>query len=159
MQYIPGWGGRDIEGWRFDRAPRYWFNVTTRRGNRNFNGLVQTNRDWIGSRIDLEAATADADDFARLWLEATPSEVPRDWIRGAPAFGQTTAKIGRGDGNAADEQHGAYLLDATHFLTADRRFFTALKEIAVQAEFPFVVPLFVEYKWGDSDRRWSTFRA
>lgn len=75
-RYIPGWDGREIDAWRFDLAARYWFNMTTRRGNPNYTGLVQTNRDWIGSRIDLETATADAEDFARMWFEeATPADV------------------------------------------------------------------------------------
>lgn len=57
-------------------------------------------------------------------------------------------KIGRGDGNAADEQHSAYLLEASHFLTADRALVKVLNEVARQSAFTFATPHLVEYKRG-----------
>ncbi len=137
--HLPGWDGHEVEAWRFDLASRYWFDMTTGRGDRGYSGFVQTNRDWIGSRVDMREATTDPTDFVRLWFdEAEVGEVPRDWIRAALAYTQTTKKIG--PGNARDEQHSAYLPDADKFLTADRRFASALHEVRRQAPFDFAEP-------------------
>lgn len=146
--YLPGWDGQKVEAWRFDIASRYWFDMTTGRGNPRYNGLVQTNRDWVGSRVDMRAATSDPVDFTRLWFdEAEVDEVPRDWIRAALAYTQTTMKVGQG--NARDEQHGAYLPDADKFLTADKRLVAALHEVRWQAPFKFAEPHVVPRSHGN----------
>lgn len=147
--HLPGWDGHKVEAWRFDLASRYWFDMTTGRGTPGYNGLVQTNRDWIGSRVNMRQATSDSIGFVRLWFdEAQVDEVPRDWIRAALAYTQTTMKIG--PGNARDEQHSAYLPDADTFLTADRRFATALHEVRRQAPFDFAEPHVVSASDGGS---------
>jgi len=132
--HLPGWNGQTTDAWRFDIASRYWFDMTTSRGRPGYTGMVQTNRDWIGSRLDMRLATSDPADFTRLWFdEVDAEEVPRDWVRCALAYTQLTMKISHG--NARDEQHSAYLTDADIFLTADKRFADALREVRRQAPF------------------------
>jgi class 3 adenylate cyclase len=66
--YLPGWDGQKVEAWRFDVAARYWFDMTTGRGSAGYSGLVQTMRDWIGSRVDMQSATDDPADFGSFGL-------------------------------------------------------------------------------------------
>jgi hypothetical protein len=145
--YLPGWHGHQVEGWRFEIAARYWRSMSTTRGRPGYDGMVETMRQWIGSYVDLRTAVSDPVDFANLWLcEATPHDVPRDWIRAALAYTQTTMKIG--PGNARDEQHSAYLVDAHLFLSADRRLVAALQEVRRQALFPLAEPRITDLQNG-----------
>jgi hypothetical protein len=145
--YLPGWDGHKVEAWRFDIAFRYWHFMNTRSGSPQYGGFVQTMRDWIGSYVEMRTATANPVDFANLFLEeAEPADLRRDWIRTAMAWTQTTMKIGKG--NAADEQHSAYLVDADLFLTADKKLVTALAEVRRQATFTFADLRLVDLQHG-----------
>ncbi|MDA2892598.1 hypothetical protein PDG61_16885 [Mycolicibacterium sp. BiH015] len=138
-----GWDGTKTEAWRVDVGSSYWFNMSTSRGRPGYSGPVQTNRDWIGSYIDMRSAIADPVSFATLFLEElTPEEVPRDWMRAAVAYTQTATKIGLG--NPRDEQHSAYLVDADIFLSADKRLVDVLNEVRRQAPFSVAEPRVVE---------------
>jgi hypothetical protein len=53
-----------------------------------------------------------------------------------------------GLGNARDEQHSAYLVDADLFLSSDKRLVTALNEVRRQASFPLAESRATDLKRG-----------
>lgn len=133
--HLPGWDGQKVEAWRFDVASRYWHDMSTTRGSPHYDGMVQTMRDWVGARVDMNAAIGDPVDYWSLWMdEVTPDEVRRDWVRNATAYTQLMMKVG--DGNARDAQHSAYLVDADLFLSSDRRLVKTFNQVREQALFP-----------------------
>ena len=132
------WDGNRVEGWRFDIGMSYWDIMIGRPGRD-----ADTMRDWLESYIDARTATADPDDFRRLWFyDLKLSDVRRDWLRFAVTHTQTSFKIQ--DSNARDEQHSAYLVDADLFLSADRRLINVLEKVRAQAPFDFAEPRLVK---------------
>ncbi|RYE41364.1 MAG: hypothetical protein EOP24_37260 [Hyphomicrobiales bacterium] len=128
--YMEGWDGSRVPAWRIELCDYYWQFMTTR------GSIGQTERDWVGAYVDLRRATSDRANFTKMWIdEIDAAEVPRDWIRWAVRWVQSTMKIT--DGNPRDEQHSAYLVDADLCLSADRRFVGALQAIRRRAPVEF----------------------
>ncbi|MFM8857067.1 MAG: hypothetical protein ACKOI2_07645 [Actinomycetota bacterium] len=132
--YLPGWDGSKVEAWRFDIAFHYWFIMSTKRGASGYDGMIQTMRDWVGSRVDMEAATRDPSDYWHLFsFELAARELCHDWIRAALVYTQLTMKVGPGNPN--DAQHSSYLVEADLFLSSDKKLVAALNECRRQANF------------------------
>jgi hypothetical protein len=138
-QFFGGtWDGTRVEAWRFDVGMLYWDIMIGRPGRD-----ADTMRDWLESYIDARTATADSDEFRRLWFDnLNVSDVRRDWLRFAVIHTQTRFKIQ--DSNARDDQHCAYLVDADLFLSADRRLVNVLQKVRDQAPFVFAEPRLVK---------------
>ncbi len=132
------WDGSRVEAWRFDVGMWYWDIMIGRPGRD-----ADTMRDWLESYIDSRTATAEPDDFRRLWFnDLEVSDVRRDWLRFAVTYTQTRFKIQ--DSNARDDQHCAYLVDADLFLSADRRLIDVLQIVREQTTFEFAEPRLVK---------------
>ena len=140
--FLGGWDGNWVDLWRLQTGDQYW-QVASTVDRYPREGFFQTFIDWIGSRVDLRAMTANPEDFRALWFETvTPTEVRRDWIRAAVRFIQTTMKIKKS--NSRDEQHSAYLVDSDFFLSGDAAFIDTLNSVQSQAPFTFAKPILVK---------------
>ncbi|WP_235169471.1 hypothetical protein [Rhodococcus erythropolis] len=134
--YMGGWDGSRVHAWRVELRDYYWTFMTLHYSYSLGGHFGQTERDWVGSYVDISRATSDRADFTKLWIEEIASfDVKRDWLRWAVRWVQSTMKVT--DGNPRDEQHSAYLVDADLFLSADKRFVAILQEIRSRASFSF----------------------
>ncbi|MEU1882917.1 hypothetical protein ABZ470_36910 [Streptosporangium sp. NPDC020072] len=131
-------------GWKSDLAPVEWWRVDCRDiymnalrfgdsmrfidpGNANF-GTEITYSDWLGSYLWLDQVTADWDDFGKFWLyEVEKANVPRSWIRSATMAAQMMGKVEISA--PRDQQLATYLIDCDVFVTADKRFASALERV------------------------------
>ncbi len=139
---VPGWNGAPVEAWRWESATLFWHQLVTVVDWSLLNSGDTTFADWIGAYANLTAVRSDQAEFNRFWLtDAERDALPREWLRWAVRTVQLTRKVT--NGNPADEQHSAYLVDCDLFLTADRSFCEVLEIVREDAPFPIAEPRLV----------------
>ncbi|OXM43863.1 hypothetical protein [Amycolatopsis alba] len=139
-EYLDGWSGEPVEAWRIESWHVYRYNLFTVGGRAALTREDTTRADWVGAYLDLRIMRSDTADFGRFWTQDVEvTRMPRNWLRWAVRFVQSTQKIG--PGNPADEQHSAYLPDCDVFVSADARYITALRQVRADAPFEFAKPL------------------
>lgn len=138
-----------IEAWRFEVA--MIMNVDIRRGleeRASFRDSTATYFDWLDPYVNLSAVMNDPgalNDF--FYHSVAASDLKRNWLRWAVKWGQLDSKPSVG--NAADEQHSAYLYEADLFFSADRRFCRCLEAARRYAPEPFAQTHVVDPKTPD----------
>ncbi|MFC1761176.1 hypothetical protein ACFL6U_03750 [Planctomycetota bacterium] len=88
----------------------------------------RTVADWCEPRINIKDFLGNEKRYVDFWLSGIQLEnMQRNWLRWAVHALQPFRKITIG--NAYDDQHSAYLVDAEYFFTSDRRYFECLQTI------------------------------
>jgi hypothetical protein len=134
--YRAGWEpGHRVEAWRVRSRDVFWHALAVVKPRSFLTKEDTTYADWVSAFVDLRRMTGNPVEFTRLWLdEVDRVAMPRMWLRWACDMAQYTTKVT--GGNPYDAQHVAYLLDCDVFLTADRRYYDALRLVGKAAEFP-----------------------
>jgi hypothetical protein len=92
-------------------------------------------REWLDSEVDVFTMLYEEASMNRLWLhELDPSNVPRQWLRGAFEFLQAWSQVT--DGTPGDSALAGYLVDADYALSADRNFVRFAERCHSEAPFP-----------------------
>jgi hypothetical protein len=91
---LPGWRGEPVEYWRVPSLYHIHAELAV---------YASPYREWIDSEVDIAAMLGSPESLTTLWYyEIAPSDVPRQWIRGAFEFLQTFHKVT--NGNPVDTQ-------------------------------------------------------
>ena len=137
-----GWLGDDLETWRLETLLLYRHQLLDRSVRTDRNPSGSTLAEWADAWLKLTQVRREIESFNVFWLyEVAAAQVPRAWLAWGIGLAQLEAKAQRSNG--LDVQHSAYLLDADVFLSADRRFVTALAWLHEHRSTDFAEPRWV----------------
>ena len=115
---VPGWSGKMVEAWRWDRLVRLTYGLG-RQGN--------PYRDWIAPFVELDDGLLASAVWAEFWLHlADKRAMPRQWMRWAHSFAQRFRRVT--PGSPGDTQLFTYFLDTDVVITGDKALLDILEE-------------------------------
>lgn len=135
LQYVDGLPEPGTLGW--DGSPvEYWRVPSLTCLQRELLVYASPYREWLDGEVDIGTILANTESFNKLWLHELDSKaVPRQWLRGAFEFLQAWHRVT--PGTPVDAQLATHLVEADHFISADKNFVRFAQRC--QEEAPFSV--------------------
>lgn len=97
-------------------------------------------RECLDCFLNVEVMLTDTAGFNQVWFnEVRPEQLKRQWLRSSMNYLQRWHKPT--DGSPADSQLASHLIDADHFVTADKNFARCIEKIHAEAPFATAKPL------------------
>ena len=132
-----------------DQSERHWRLNSASIWARALEGspAMRDYADYLGPYVRLPSEPRD---WMLFWLrDVRPEAMPAGRLHAAVEFLQPTERVTHG--NAIDPHHAVHLLDSDLFLTADRSFFSVLRQVhsAFHSLFSLALPVLVDRR---SDR-------
>jgi hypothetical protein len=120
-----GWDGERVDLWRVTSSFLWWEVIISRPAKAPGHADL---RDWLEPFLIRGQVQRDREGWNRFWYsEVDAKQMPRTWLTEVLLAFQPRQKLT--SGSPRDVQHAPYLFDADIFVTADRRYGTALETL------------------------------